>query len=102
MDAEWAGRGGGRVRMETEPEKRYEGRYRPLIALLTATEANMIACTFAEIERLTGKPLAISAQTDATSWVSPRDGYIREWRAMGWRARLDRERRRVEWRRIDG
>lgn len=102
MDAERAGRGGDRVRREPEPEKRYEGRYRPLIALLAAAEADTIICTFAEIERLTGKPLAISAQTDATSWASPRYGYVREWRAMGWRARLDRERHRVEWRRVDG
>ena len=93
-----ATRGGERPGRRAKP---YRGRYRPLLDLLAATEADQLTLTFTEIEAMIGMPLAPSARQSASVWTKADRGYVRQWRAMGWSAHPDTRAGRVEWRRVD-
>ena len=77
----------------------YRDTYAPLIALLAATEADAISLTLSEIESVIGCRLSVTAQVTLHVWHGTRHRYVRDWQAMGWKARFSQRERRVTWRR---
>jgi hypothetical protein len=70
-------------------------RYQPLVDYLAACREREIALTFARIEEILGIPLTDAACVNTYFWVRPQFLYVQRWRALGWRARLDKSNRRV-------
>lgn len=72
-------------------------RYRALADHLAMRPEREIARTFAEIEAILGMPLPPTAFT-GHFWSSDAGvAHVRLWRALGWRARLDRRNRCVRF-----
>ena len=64
--------------------------YQPLTEYLGMHNEQDVTLTFAEIEALIGRPLAVSASNDPGTWHSTVKPHVRQWRAIGWHARFDR------------
>jgi hypothetical protein len=74
--------------------------YAPLLAYLRDASADRVSLTFAEIEAIIGRPLALSAQVTPSYWTNaPYIPFVRDLQALGWRAHLEVQRQRVEFRR---
>jgi hypothetical protein len=70
-------------------------RYQALVDFLAACEEAEIALTFPQIEDILGRSLQTTAYVSTNQWASPKSVYVQHWRALGWRARLDRRNRCV-------
>jgi hypothetical protein len=70
-------------------------RYQPLVDYLAASSETEIVLTFEQIEGIVGIPLTDVARVNTYFWVWPQFLYVQRWRALGWRARLDKANRRV-------
>ncbi len=65
-------------------------RYRTLVDHLAIRPERAITYTLAEIEVVLGLPLPRAAYTGHFWWTDAGLAHVRLWRALGWRARLDR------------
>jgi hypothetical protein len=74
----------------------YRRAYRPLTDYLAAQSTSSVVLTLDEIAALMGpQGLPDVAYTNEDTWRSERRAYVQRWRALGWRARLDKANRRV-------
>jgi len=64
--------------------------YRALAEYLAIRPEHEITCTVAEIEAILGMPLPPTAFTNHAWWTDAGLAHVRLWRALGWRASLDR------------
>jgi hypothetical protein len=69
--------------------------YQALVDHLAACEEAEVALTFPQIEDILGRSLHTTAYVSTHQWASPQFVYVQQWRALGWRARLDRRNRCV-------
>ncbi len=65
--------------------------YQPLIDFLATQSDRDVTLTFDQIEAIIGRPLSVSAMNTPSVWHGARYPQVRRWRAMGWRARYDRQ-----------
>ena len=77
-------------------------KYRPLIDFLGAHPARHLTLTLVQIENILAAPLAVTAQVNGENWTGTRFAHVRAWRALGWRARLDRRNQCVHFTRDTG
>jgi hypothetical protein len=75
-------------------------KFQPLIDYLAVYDGTEIALTYVEIEKKIGGTLSDTAHADSSTWASAHFIHVQKWRALGWRARLDRRKRRVVFTRI--
>lgn len=76
--------------------------YVPLVAYLAAQDGDTVTLTFAEIEAIIGRPLAVTAQVSPAFWTSTHGlGFLRDLHALGWRASLRAKQHAVAFRRND-
>jgi len=64
-------------------------RFQALADYLAQCTEPEVVLDFAQIETIINHPLAVSAYTSDTMWVSATMAQVRCWRAVGWRAQLD-------------
>ncbi len=70
-------------------------RYQPLVDLLATCEQEEIVLTFKAIAALIGGPLPEGAILGSGWWTRRTRQPVARWRAMGWRARAERDHLRV-------
>ncbi len=75
-------------------------KYQPLFDLLAAATGDEITLTYREIGATIGAPLPPSAVLSSGWWTATRLGHVAGWRAIGWRARTDRNNARVRFVRL--
>jgi hypothetical protein len=75
--------------------------FTPLIAYLAASDQDALTLPLPEIEALVGRPLSVTAHTSPSWWTQVSGRHVRDWRAIGWRARLRVKEREVVFRRLD-
>jgi hypothetical protein len=81
----------------------WPSRYAPLVAYIAACPSAPVRLTFAEIEAILGRPLAVSAQVAPHFWRDAHtQRFVADLRALGWEAHLDIRGRAVEFRRPGG
>ncbi len=83
-----AGRGSG---------NRGRTKYQPLIAFLAMQRKQDVTLTLADIEKLIGMPLSVSATNNPRIWSGTTYTYVARWQEMGWRARLNSKRQCVHF-----
>jgi len=75
------------------------GRYAPVAAWLAAQRASEVQASFAELERVLGRPLPPSARRYTAPWHSAINPLARAIKSAGWRASADLGAERVTFRR---
>lgn len=65
-------------------------KYQPLIDFLAVQTDRDVTLSFAEVEVIIGRSLAVSASNDPGTWHSTLKLPVRQWQEMGWHARFDR------------
>ncbi len=82
----------GRIKRTRETTSRYQ----PIVDLLAASPGDEVVLTFKEISALIGgQDLPESAILTGGWWTESSRRHVALWRAIGWRARYDRDRLRV-------
>ena len=75
------------------------GRYAPVAAWLAAQRGSEVQASFAELERVVGRPLPSSARRYTAPWYSVGNPLARAIRNAGWRATADLPAERIRFRR---
>jgi len=76
--------------------------YQPLLDDLAASDDREVVLTLDQIEAILDAALPDTAYTHGGYWTEEGSAHVRRWRAMGWRARLDRRNRCVHFTREQG
>ncbi len=70
-------------------------RYQPIADRLAASDTDEVVLTYREVAAIIGHPLPESAILSTSWWTSNNHLHVALWRALGWRASVDRNHLRV-------